>query len=51
MSQLQKQKSIISSVSRHDKLNSYVTGLQTTNKLGSQRRSKILFAEDSVFFF
>lgn len=47
MSQLRKQKSIISSVLRHDKLNSYVKGLQTTNKLGCQYRTKLLFAAGS----
>lgn len=36
---------------RYDKPNSYVKGLQTINKLGSHYPSKILFAEDSVFFF
>jgi hypothetical protein len=51
MSQLRKQKSIISYVPRYENPNSYATGLQTTNKLGSQYRSQTLFAEDSVFFF
>jgi hypothetical protein len=44
-------KSIISSVPMYDTPNSYVTGHQPINKLGSQYRSKILFEEDSALIF